>query len=540
MYNLIKNKEKFIYFYSLLIGLYISIYLLYTNKSLFYDEAHFVSNGILFSYYPQYLFRNGWITPWEYFHVMRGTYAWGFSTFYNPGYWLLSLPILLIFGVNYYSLNFITIISFILLPIYTFKLGRILFNIETAFYSSLLVPFCSTYLVHLRAQVDIPSSTFWLLTIYYCIINLNQSSSFKIYHKYVFIFSLSFVTLLKQPNIIIEIVLFSIYVYKLGFNKSSIISFIKINIIPGLLNLIWMFFVLLVHLFEFSSLFAMIIANNNVKLGPQFPDPQIIFYYIILISNNISLIILPFLIYGSYLFFKNMSKFQDSIIMFYWFLPSYTIFSLLSNKQDRFMNIIFPLFYILIGYGCTQFQHFLKKKIIRKSKNAHLMSTLILIFLIVLSNSYQIYNMNENDKFDLYSYNVPIEELALYLNENYDNLIIVMGNNDDHFSNYAMSSYFISNNDNHKIKIMTSDTIYNAMHDTLLLSEYLIKLNISKIIIYTDGTENLYGIEGYDVGIRLLKSISLYHYLKITETFIGQSNTENKPTLFLIDFENHS
>ena len=309
----------------LIIILFLSLYLFYINPNadLWWDSSVYIGIG-------KYIYSFGEIGLYEDSRPLIWPLILGFI-------WKLGLDVVFFGKLLVLGFGIGTIVV-------TYLIAYELFNKKIALLSALLLAFSPTFFLFNSIMfTEIPSTFFVVLGLYLFIK--------KYYSLSGLFFGIGFMTRFFQISVIIPIYLFFIYlVYK---KKSTFkefflsIFFFLIPLVPYLI----LNFILYNNPFHSFLLQAWMTKFT----GWIFHQPFYFYFFNILVEN----VLVLFSILGVLLILKN-EKFSKSIIPFV-FLLAFIPYNFVLHKEIRLLLPIFPLLYILTGYGIIKFLDLIKK-----------------------------------------------------------------------------------------------------------------------------------------------------------------------------------
>lgn len=341
------NKVK-PYFIFLLIGIYLAIQFLFlkNNLSVLWDEAVYIGIG-------KYIYSGANIGLWENFRPLGFPLILGFL-------WKIKLDVIL-FGK-------IIALAFSALYIYvSYLIAKEIFNEKTAIISAVLISLVPVFFFEAsKIMTEIPAGFFVLLAFYFFIKERIYLSA--IFSGIAFLF--------KFPSGLIFLGLFLLLVIDKRFLDSAKFSGVfLLTIAPYLL------FNMISSGNAFSPILSAASHQSNVVYAVHNTFLNFSYYLINAVKQNY-LIMFFFLALFFYDYKNKKARNLFLILLIY-----LAYFSLIINKQERFMLIFLPLIVIISSYGILKFFEVFEKYILKKiyGKKSKAIFKLFAVFLIFLA-----------------------------------------------------------------------------------------------------------------------------------------------------------
>lgn len=309
----------------LIITLFLSLYLFYTNSNadLWWDSSVYIGIG-------------------------KYIYSFGEAGLYEdsrPLIWPLILGFIWKLGLDVIFFGKLLVLLFGLgIIMLTYLIAYELFNKKIALLSALLLAFSPTFFLFNSILFTGIPSTFFVVLGLYLLIKKHYSSSGLF-------FGIGFMARFFQISVIIPIYLFFIYlIYKKKSNVTYLVKSVLFFLIPVIPYLI-----LNAILFN-NPIYPFQLQAYMTKFTGWIYHQPFYFYFFNLIDENILIL---FSILGVVFIFKN-EKSNKFIIPFV-FLLAFIPYNFVLHKEMRLLLPIFPLLYILTGYGLIKFLDLFKK-----------------------------------------------------------------------------------------------------------------------------------------------------------------------------------
>jgi len=249
--------------------------------------------------------------------------------------------ITLIFGVNAIALKSIIFIVSLLSILLILLIGRELFSLKIAFYSSLI--FCSNIIFTVfsqRFQFDIPY-TFLILLSFYFLILYNKSGKYK----YIIYTGITFGACLMIKILVgfyIPIVIFASYLILKEKSNIKLKDIIVLTTIGVITALPWHTYMLWTYGMEFTDYFLKYHIYERAFIGVE----NIVKRSGILFHINYMMTIIPYSILILFSFIKDIrgrnELDREKIFIWIWFLMGMLILMIFRTKLEVYILLILP------------------------------------------------------------------------------------------------------------------------------------------------------------------------------------------------------
>lgn len=404
-------------------------------------------------------------------------------TIYYPPLYHFIVGIGFYITISEYVGKFVTLLFSIGTIFLTFKIGKFLFNEKIGFISALLLAFSPIIVSHSAyVLVDIPVFFFSMLTLWFYL------NAFKTNKKIYYILgaiSLSAGFLTKWFILpIIPALLFYLIIEK-KYRK-----LIK-NFLMSLLLVLVVLTPYLIFVYKFDIIQLMLIgpirAGYAVEHDPQFYTIQGWLWYPITLMKQLSLPIGLASLATLFLFI--IKKMENWKFLLIWFLSFYIIFTIIPNKDPRYILSYLPVFLFSFAY-------FFEKLIF---KNKYWIT--LLVCFIVAETFIAFYFLPR--------YHYPVDEIAETVYQNSKGNVAMVSEGDIYSS--AFMFHLAKLDRNRTIIVYRPCVFFNITEEQM--DNFLKENNIYYLILVEDGygTENFGKIKNVTLEREFYKA-KLYRY----------------------------
>lgn len=271
------------------------------------------------------------------------------SNYYPPFVHLIGTILIFIFGYSYKVIQLTGTLFLGLSIIFIYLFAKEIFKSEKiAFFSSLFFSFFITIFEQSRIHMlDIPLTALVFASLYF----LERSNNFlNKKHTLLFFISFALMTVTKWYGAVFIIISLIFKLFRLFVNKFDTKNAIK-NILIGIF--IFLAFVLPWYLANLDTL----LKNAFYFSAGELADPQkllslgnFLFNLKLIIMFQTSFLGFLFLLTSLFFFVKNSFNSQK-VMIFLSIIFAYLVFTLISNKNIRYLIPMMPFFAIIMGFG---------------------------------------------------------------------------------------------------------------------------------------------------------------------------------------------
>lgn len=412
------------------------------------------------------------------------TIFYGVDNMQNFTYWQPPLYLLLLsfsfklFGLGVWQGRVVSVILGLISVIFTYALGKELYDNKVGMISSLLLTFNLLFFYVARdIRMDIAVVCFTLIATYLIIIALKKSN--QLYYFLAGLFAM--MSFLSHPNGLIGILTIYLLIFLFKYyNKSSNLLQTTYSVLKekgiylySLALILTSIPYILYILMDFSTFYVQYMGNvGHSVFSPitnimQEPSRYMSFFSsntfnnvfggnnLILLAILLAIIIIVILTIIAIFYALKSKKLEDKIILSIFFSQIVLFMVLVSNKAVIYLSILLPYWSIIIARICynKNFEYQINKKIFYKKKNLISSFFLGIIITIIIFNFGAIaYSINSNSEYDYYAIK---PEISNYIPNGSivigDHLYyIALANNYDYYSYKALKfikpDYIIFNN----------------------------------------------------------------------------------------------